>query len=509
MPKGQPNVLLITTDQHRGDCMGYGVRGVKTPHIDRLAETGTRFNTCITPNPMCQPARAAILTGKLPYSNGVRDNGRNLDEALGQDGMGGVFSRAGYQTHFIGKAHFSSNETFDATGRPECYTSTADFPADWCGPYFGFQHVELTLRPHHHCAWNDPPYTLHFENFLNGDGLGRARWQRAKEQAPPATDHPQAWRTPLGDRWQSTTWIGDRAVDLIESKGEKPIFSWISFPDPHPPFLASEPWSQMYDPQDVVIAESRSRDLEGRPWWHSAFLKHRLAGDVERENAEGGKNWSDMGRLDEAELRQITAIYFGMISAVDHQVGRIVKALEDTGALENTIIVFASDHGEWLGDHGLLLKGPMLYDGLLRVPLVIAGPGVPRGRVIDDPVSTLDLRSTLAELAAIDATADNGCSLVPVMTGAERRDFALSEWEVDAERSGVSLDLRTVRTRRHRMSVDLSTGAGELYDFDTDPSETTNLWSDASHRPLRDELMDMIHSRPDDMIPAAPRVGWH
>ncbi len=509
MANRRPHVLLVTTDQQRGDCMGFDRRSVRTPELDRLAGRGTRFATCITPNPMCQPARASILTGKLPYSNGVRDNGRNLDEAFGEDGLGAVFARAGYHTSFVGKAHFSTHETFAATGRPECYISTSALPADWGGPYFGFRSVQLTLRPHHHCAWNDPPYTLHYENFLNSDGNGRLRWQSAKEQVPPPTEHPQAWRTPLEDRWQSTTWIGARAMELIETMGDTPEFAWISFPDPHPPFLASNPWSHMYDPAEIDIPEHREPDLERRPWWHAAFMEHRRRGDVQRSHAEGGRNWSDTGHLGEAELRQITAIYYGMISAIDHQIGRMVAALDQVGQLENTIIVFTSDHGEWLGDHGLLLKGPMLYDGLLRVPLIIAGPGAPAGRVVDDPVSTLDLRATLAELAGIAASPDNGRSLVPVMHGREARDFALNEWEVDAARSGISLDLRTVRTRRHRMSADLTSGAGELYDLEDDAFETDNLWDDPAHRDVRDDLLQIINSRPDDMIPAAPRVGWH
>jgi arylsulfatase A-like enzyme len=198
-----------------------------------------------------------------------------------------------------------------------------------------------------------------------------------------------------------------------------------------------------------------------------------------------------------------------MISAIDHQVGRIIDALEAKGQLDNTILIFISDHGEWLGDHGLLLKGPMLYDGLLRVPFVACGPDIPQGKVVDDPVSTLDLRATLADLAGLNVTPDNGASLLPVMAGAETRDFALNEWEVDATRSGVDLDLRTVRTKRHRLSVDLLTGAGELYDLQEDPDELTNQVNDPGRRRVREELLDMIHSRPDDMISAAPRVGWH
>ena len=505
----QPNVLLITTDQHRGDCISDAGRCVRTPQIKRLAERGVRFTNCITSHPMCQPARASILTGLLPYTHGVRDNGLNLDEAFGAQGIAGVFADAGYCTEFIGKAHFATHETFSATGGPECYTSTAEFPADWQGPYFGFQRVQLTLRPHHHCIWSDPPYTLHYENFLNEDGNGHLRWSRAQEQRPPLTEHPQAWRTPLDDRWQSSAWIGDRTVEMINQIRDKPVFAWISFPDPHPPFIASLPWSDMYDPDEVDIPTQRTLDYSMRPWWHEKFMQFRLSGDVNRKHAEGGKDWSDIGTLGEAELRQITAIYYGMISAVDHQVGRMVEALNASNRLSNTVIVFTSDHGEWLGDHGLLLKGPMLYDGLLRVPCVMAGPGIPTGRRVDDPISTLDLRSTLTELAGIPASADNGLSLVNVMQGFEGRDFALNEWEVDAKRSGVSLDLRTVKTRQHRLSVDLISGAGEIYDLEEDPHESTNRWGDPSLRNVQTELLQMIHSRPADAIPAAPRVGWH
>lgn len=213
--------------------------------------------------------------------------------------------------------------------------------------------------------------------------------------------------------------------------------------------------------------------------------------------------------MTEEAIRDVTAIYFGMITAIDHQVGRLLDALGRTGQLENTIVVFLSDHGDWLGDHGLLLKGPMLYDGLLRVPFLICGPGLPEGRVVVDPVSTLDLRATLAELCGIAAAPDNGNSLSDVLTGDGGRDFALSEYEVDSTRSGVDLDLRTVRSGRYRMSVDLTTDTGELYDLQEDPDEMDNLYDDPARRAVRAEHIAMIRARPDDMIPVAPRVGWH
>jgi arylsulfatase A-like enzyme len=137
----------------------------------------------------------------------------------------------------------------------------------------------------------------------------------------------------------------------------------------------------------------------------------------------------------------------------------------------------------------------------------MAGPGIAPGRY-DQPVSTLDLRATLAELAGLQASADDGTSLTDVMGGGAR-SVAHNEWEVDATRSGVDLDLRTVRSRTHRLSVDLNTGAGELYDLTTDPFEMTNLWDDASAAAERDALCAEIAEVRPGMIPAAPRVGWH
>lgn len=500
---------MITTDQHRGDCIGDEARDVETPNIDRIGKAGVRFSTCITPHPMCQPARASILTGKLPYSHGVRDNGRNLDERFGAEGLGGIFAQAGYRTHFIGKAHLSTHETFHATGRPECYISTAEYPADWGGPYFGFQTVQLLLRPHHHCAWSDPPYTLHYENFLNFDGRGRERWDRAKVHASPETAHLQVWRSALDDEWHSSPWIGDLTVEMIERAGDTPYFAWVSFPDPHPPFLAAQPWSRMYDPEDVDIPAHRELDLERRPWWHRAFVESPIRKSIKRPHAQDGVFWGESTGLTERQLRDITAIYYGMIAAIDHQVGRILDAVRGAGQLDRTIVVFTSDHGEWLGDHGLLLKGPMLYDGLLRVPCLMSGPSIPAGRVVDDPVSTVDLRATLADLCGLDVSPDSGASLRGVIEGTESRDFALNEWEVDETRSGIGMDLMTVRSRRHRLSVDLRTEAGELYDLREDPHELENRFEDAGYAGVRGELMAMIRSRPDDRVPVAPRVGWH
>ncbi|MGQ7845905.1 sulfatase family protein [Granulosicoccus sp. 3-233] len=506
----KPNFILISSDQQRGDCIGAEGRGVRTPGLDRLGAAGVRFSRCVTPHPMCQAARASILTGKLPYSHGVRDNGRDLDESLGAQGLGGSFSKAGYDTHFIGKAHLSSQQTFEPTGRPECYASAKDFPRDWRGSYMGFDNVQMMLRPHHHTRWSEPPEALHYEYWLDADGKGGQRWDLAKQHLSPETAHFQTWRSALEEPWHSTAWIGDRAVDMIEAKGDSPLMAWVSFPDPHPPFLAPRPWCDMYQRDEVSIARHSTLDLERRPWWHKVFVEDR-ARPIKQgaEHNAGGIDWGQKGELNEAALRDLTAIYFGMISAVDAQVTRILDALEAAGELDNTYIVYVSDHGEWLGDHGLLLKGPMLYDGLLRVPCLIQGPGVPSGRVIDDPVGSIDILATAADLCGIDTATNHGHSWRHLWEGTQSRDFALSEYEVDAMRSAVDMDLMTVRSRRYRMSTDLKTDTGELYDMQEDPDELINLFDDPGYASVRQEHLDMIRSRPADQIPVSPRVGWH
>ena len=198
-----------------------------------------------------------------------------------------------------------------------------------------------------------------------------------------------------------------------------------------------------------------------------------------------------------------------MLALIDHNVGRIMAELHRLGIADDTLVVYASDHGDWLGDHGLLLKGPMAYEGLMRVPLVMRGPGVPAGKVIDDPVSTLDLGATFLDAAGVERPANwHSRSLLPVLNGKEHRAFALNEWDLNASRCGVELKLRTVRTMTHRLTLEVVSGAGELYDLEADPHELDNRYDDPAIADIRQKLEAMIASRPDDALdPPLEPVG--
>lgn len=506
MPK-QPNIVFITSDQQRGDCFGFAGRKVKTPHLDFLAKKGTRFDTCMIPNHVCQPARASILTGQLPLSHGVVDNGINLRPEVGAAGFAGQLNAAGYDTAFLGKAHFSSSSTFEPTGTPECRFSSADFSPDWNGPYMGFSHVELmTLGKWYRIRKPIvPPSGQHYEKWFFDTVAGEAGYDMWASETRPGTGAAQTWSSGIPVAWHTSTWCGDRAISYLEEKKEqdKPFCMWVSFPDPHHPFDCPEPWSRLHHPDEVDLPAEPKKDLDNRPWWHRAAL------ESEPELADPGlfkfrTQASRVPNQTEAQLRDMTSNYYGMISLIDHNVGRILARLDTLGLNENTIVIFSTDHGDFLGDHGLYLKGPMSYEGLMRVGLIIKGPDVPEGKVVTTPVSTIDLAATFCDYADTSlANEAQSKSLRKLIEGeATGHDVAYSEWNVNASRCGVPLDLRIVRTQNQKLTIELNSGVGEMYDLKEDPNEMRNLFDDPEYRVVRKELTDLIYDRPGPVCDA-------
>lgn len=503
-----PNILLITSDQHRADCFGFAGRKVKTPHLDLLAAQGTRFNACITPNVVCQPARASILTGLLPLTHGVHDNGIDLDPAVSTHGFAARLARAGYDTAFVGKAHFATNHPYEPSGSPEDVQSAQHFDDEWFGPYHGFEHVELMLLGHNYWLPQKTPRGLHYERWYHGDGLGDLKDVLYRMRLPPDIGAAQTHHSALPVAWHNSTWTADRSIDFIGRARRRPFLLWASFPDPHHPFDAPEPWSRLHDPREVDLPKHRTRDLDRRPWWHRAAIENAPQAktpQVRRVREE----YSRIGVQTDEQLAHLIANYYGMISLIDHNVGRMLQTLHDRGLASNTLVVFTSDHGDWLGEHGLILKGPMHYDGLLRVPLVVRGPGVPSGKSIADPVSTIDLAASFADYAGLAADApSHSHSLRPIIEGSATRDFAYNEWRLLPARAGVALDLRTVRTRDAKLTIDLASGAGEMYDLAHDPHEVENVFDVPRHAALRRELLTRAMSRPDDIRdPLPPQIG--
>lgn len=504
----RPNFLIISADQHRGDCLGVEGRRVRTPNIDQMAANGTRFTSAICSSVVCQPARASILTGQLCRTHGVHDNGIDLDEDVGERGFAGTLGRAGYQTALFGKAHFSSYDARTDTGRPESASGSVSYGPDWFGPYMGFSHVEMMLSGPSNHPPQAPPVGLHYERFFHADGRGVEKAALYHAGRGDTDGAAQCWHSQLPTNWHYTPWTADRAIDWIRHGRdvERPFCAWVSFVDPHHPFDCPEPWSRLHDPADVDLPAHRERDLDNRPWWHRAAIENTPKGDADEVAVRS--TYSRIGTQTDAQLRQIIANTYGQIAFIDEQVGRMLAVLDEAGVADETVVIYTSDHGDWLGDHGLILKGPMPYEGLLRVPLIVKGPGVPEGRVVADPVSTIDLAATFYDYAATKpGLSQHGASLRLLLDGSGSRDFAMMEWELLPNRVGVALSLRTVRTKSAKLTVDLRSGDGELYDLAADPYEMRNLWNDPAYVGLRLELETYLHQRPDDIGPINTPVG--
>jgi arylsulfatase A-like enzyme len=506
----RPNILLITSDQHRPDCYGFAGRRVRTPHLDRLMASGTRFDCAITPNVLCQPARASLLTGMLPLSHGVYDNQVDLDPAIGAQGWGGTLGRAGYRTAFIGKSHFGEHPGVTPWGAPEDREASAGFPEDWNGPYMGLEHVELMILGHWHplLPCERPPRGQHFERWFWQRADAWDLWARDASTGADAaygTAAAQTWTSGLPSAWHSTTWVTDRTrAFLREHDRSRPFCLWASYPDPHHPFDCPEPWASLHRAEDVDISPTHATDLDRRPWWHRAALEREPQGKSEK-NRTLRKEYSRIPTQTDAQLAAMTANYYGMIAFIDHGVGRILDALEEEGLAEDTIVIFTSDHGELLGDHGLYLKGPWHYDGLLRVGMMMRGPGVPKGRVVTDPVSTMDLAATFADWAGTALPGDaQSRSLQPLIDGTGGRDFAWNEWNLGPARCGVPLELRTIRTATHRLTTDLISGAGELYDLKADPREMENLWESNAAGAVKAGMLERLRHRPGPIMASLP-----
>ncbi|HEU5317223.1 MAG TPA: sulfatase-like hydrolase/transferase, partial [Chloroflexota bacterium] len=361
----RPNVVLITTDQQRWDTLGcYGNRVVRTPHLDGLAAEGVRFERAYVTNPVCTPSRATLLTGRYPSSHGAYNVGVSLPDDVPT--LSGMLGAAGYDTALIGKAHFQPFGA-DPARSVESNRGAARDPAlwrEWHGPYYGFWHVELSMG-------HGPGGTEgHYGEWLRQTAPEVLTLFPKAAALAPSSVPIGSWKSAVPIEYHSTTWTADRTIAYLEARSESqpPFFLWTSFQDPHHPFCPPRPYCDMYPPEAVSLPSRGPGELDRLP----PHFRHAYEGTQDAlPYARGRLSGTDPKgyvRMTEAHAREVIAHYYGMVSLIDDAVGRILAALERLGLARDTVVVFGTDHGELLGDHGLWLKGPFLYEGLIRVP---------------------------------------------------------------------------------------------------------------------------------------------
>ena len=495
----RPNILIISASQHRADCLGIAGKRVKTPHLDALTESGTRFANCITPSVAAQPARASILTGQLCKTHGVHDDGLDLNTKTGEKGFSGTLSDAGYQSAFFGRANFANHHPKSPRNKPECSRSSEKYDESWFGPYMGFDHVELCLTGKHGFSPQLPPAGQHYERFFHADGQGAHRMEQYKKDMGPSTGSNTCWHSGLPLSHHSTPWTANRAIDWLRHTRDQdaPFCSWVSFPDIQHPYDCPQPWSLMHDPAHVELPDHRTLDAESLPWWYRSALSRE---DSNGNSVAGKANTSrQTEQVTDSELRHIIANTYGKIAFIDEQIGRLMNELSQQGLLENTHVFYIADRGDWLGEHGLTLKGPLFYDCMLRVPMIWSGPNVPENRVNYEPVSTLDLAPSVLELAGVEPQLkQHGESLSPLFDTHNKRDFAMSEWELLPGRVDATVSLRSVRTRTYKLTKDMNSSGGELYDLLADPHEQNNLFEHPNFEAIKIRLESYLKMRTHD-----------
>lgn len=519
MPR--PNFIFIITDQQRADHLGcYGNRTVRTPHIDALAARGVRAEQCYVATPICMPNRAAFMTGRMPSVNGVRHNGieLSLDETTVVDGL----REAGWRTALVGKSHLQCINDRPAQVPPDREDRLArearrrpagawnqELETRWetdpnhelCLPYYGFERVYLSIM-------HGDGQTGHWRRWL------RQQTEDADKLIGPenATPTPkielfrcrQAWRTRVPEELYPNTWITDRTIDLIRdyARSSAPFFIQCSFPDPHHPFTPPGKYWSMYSPDDVDLPVSyHTKHLNVPP--HLAWCWEM------RDTGKAVKHTQALFACSEREAREAIALNYGTITQIDDGVGRIVAEVEKLGLAQNTVIVFTADHGDFMGDHQLLLKGPLHYRGLIRVPMIWACPAGRKGGTTDALMSTIDLAPTILERAGVPPwNGIQGQSLLPLFFGEKKapRDSLLIEEEGQRCYLGFShrAKARTLLTHAHRLSIYAGAGWGELYDLANDPHECINLWADPAAQKLKGELLGQLAHRMLDYAETSP-----
>ncbi len=464
----RPNVLWICTDQQRWDTIGaLGNPHVHTPNLDRLAHEGVAFTHAFCQSQICTPSRASFLTGRYPSTLHASTNGNDYwDEAAPL--VTKLLKDDGYDCGLAGKLHLSA-----ADGRIERR------PTDDGYRVFHWSHGAVDRWPEGH----------RYAEWLKEKGHNLGELRADPPSLPPAL-HQTTWCTDMAIAFIQEHAAGEeRAGQPSPQRGNPWLFSLNCF-DPHEPFDPPQEYLDRFDPATLPDPLFRESDLEAQ-----AAL------------ARAGVDFQTEARRPETfDARLIKAKYYAMIEQIDDNVGRLLDALERTGQRENTLIVFTSDHGETLGDHGLLLKGCRFYEGLVRVPLLFSLPGVVKEGVVSDAlVEVMDIMPTLMELAGLPIPArTQGRSLLPILTGnadpAHHREQVRTEYYRALSAIGhagptprgrfTDSYATMLRDRRHKLVVYHGTGAGELFDLETDPGEFNNLWDSPAHAAIKCDLMN-------------------
>ena len=483
MSERKTNVLLITSDQQHWNTLGQYNPEIQTPHLDRLAESGTTFSRAYCPNPTCTPTRASIITGQYPSQHGAYSLGTKLLES--RHTVGEDFLQAGYRTSLIGKAHFQPLRESEEFSSLESYPilQDLDFWSEFDETFYGFEHIELA-RNH----TDEAHVGQHYAIWLKKKGCNN--W-RDYFRSPTGNNDTQRRKWLIPEEYHYNTWIAERTNSLLSQYHEAGdnFFLWSSFFDPHPKYLVPEPWDSMYDPNQITVPSLVPGEHVKNPPHFQMTQEVKPDFSAYRESGQGIHGChSHLHNRD--ELAKDIAIYYGMVSMMDHYIGQIVNHLDALGLAENTLVVFTSDHGHFYGHHGLTAKGPFHYEDLIRVPMIVRQPGkVPAGEISTALQTLVDYAPTFLSAADIkipySMTGKDQTGVWYNYDNTLKRDHVM----VENRHEPTTIHLKTYIEDRYKITVYYNQSYGELFDLETDPEELHNLWDDPNSIELKSDLI--------------------
>jgi len=467
----RPNILLLFTDQERADLVAPDELPVDTPNIDRLREEGQWFESAFTPTSICTSARASLLTGLYPHAHGLLNNSHEAD-AIRTDlperipTVGELLAESGYDNTYIGKWHVSHERG----------------PGDFGFRYFGGSDI-------HH-----DNFDVAFEYYreVRGISIEESAVEDRIYAGTGANKSLIAGTDPVDVEASRPYFLADVTISALErwADGEGPFFHRTDFLGPHHPYVIPEPYASMYDPSDIEPWGSYAETFDGKPRVHEQYTEYR---------GVDGFDWETWSRA--------IAKYFGFMTLIDDQIGRILDAVDALGLTDETAVVHTSDHGDFAGSHRQFNKGPLMYDETYRIPLLVRWPGVvASGSHSEAFVRLQDLMATFLEWADIEQPSGlHARSIQPLLTGQEPDTWPRS---VYAQYHGDEFGLysqRMVRTHQYKFVYN-GPDRNELYDLHADPDELQNLIDHPAYAEARTEMADRLTDwmdRVDDSL-----RGW-
>ena len=453
--KERPNIILIITDQQRYDTISaLGFDHCITPNLDKLVAGGTTFEQCHVTAASCAPARASLFTGYYPHSTGILKNADDWTRSWVE-----VLANGGYHCTNIGKMHtwpfttpcgFNERHVVENKDR---FLEGAEFTDEW-ESYMQNEGIEKQRRE------------LYRKRDDYKQSLGAFAWEQAEDS-------------------HSDFFTGNKAIEWLNNyRNDQPFFLEIGFPGPHPPYDPVPSYLELYNEIDIPIAKVLESDLEGQPNALKALRQHNV--DVDHDSIV-----HQLDPSDEARLRQ-RKHYLANVTMIDHALGKITKCLEKNNLSKNTVVIFTSDHGDCLTDHGHSQKWTM-FEQITRVPLIFSGPSIKQNTRVSELVQWMDIGPTILDLAGCESPKMEAISMLPALQGGhwQGRDYLFCEQVGDLVLTEVKF-MSMIRSKKWKLIHYLDSEEGQLYNLTDDPAENENLWNHEMHQSQKELLLSEL-----------------